>query len=43
VVAGTPGTTMSGSRQLLDELNYIGMKGILGPCRYETAWLKEDL
>ena len=43
VVAGAQGTTMSGSRQFLEEPNHIGMRGILRLCRYETTWLKEDL
>ncbi|AES73796.1 hypothetical protein MTR_3g108940 [Medicago truncatula] len=32
---------MSGSRQLLEEPNHAGMRGILRPCMYETTWLKE--
>jgi len=43
VVAGAQGITMSDSRQLLEEPNHIGMKGILRPCRYGTTWLKEGL
>jgi len=43
VVVGAQGMTMSGSRQLLNEPNHIGMRRILKSCRYETAWLKEDL
>ena len=43
VVAGAQGTTVSGSRQLLEEPNYTGMRGILRPCRYVTTWLKEGL
>nr|ABN08210.1 hypothetical protein MtrDRAFT_AC155885g2v2 [Medicago truncatula] len=43
VVAGAQGTTMSGSRQLLEESNHAGMRGILRPCRYGTTWLKEGL
>jgi len=37
VVADAQGTTMSGSRQFLEELNHIGMRGILRPCRYWTT------
>jgi len=43
VVAGAQGTTMSGSRQFLEEPNYIGMRGILRSYMYGTTWLKEDL
>jgi len=43
VVVGAQDTTMSGSRQLLEELNHIGMRGILRSCRYETTWLKEGV
>ncbi|AES79784.1 hypothetical protein MTR_7g072500 [Medicago truncatula] len=43
VVVGAQGTTMSGSRQLLEEPNHIGMRGILRLCRYGTTWLKEGL
>jgi len=43
VVVGAQGTTMSGFRQLLEEPNHIGMRGILRPCRYGTTWLKEGL
>jgi len=43
VVAGAQGTTMSGSRQLLEKPNHIGMRGILRLCRYGTTWLKEGL
>ncbi|AES98206.1 hypothetical protein MTR_5g065700 [Medicago truncatula] len=43
VVAGAQGTPMCGSRQLLEEPNHIGMRGILGPCRYGATWLKEGL
>ncbi|AES93954.1 hypothetical protein MTR_5g009340 [Medicago truncatula] len=32
---------MSGSRQLLEEPNHAGMRGIMRPCRYGTTWLKE--
>ncbi|KEH34207.1 hypothetical protein MTR_3g463030 [Medicago truncatula] len=41
VISGAQGTTMSSSRQLIEEPNHIGMRGILRPCRYETTWLKE--
>jgi hypothetical protein len=34
---------MSGSRQLIEEPNHIGMRGIMRPCRNETTWLKEGL
>ena len=43
VIAGAQGTTMSGSRQFLEEPNHIEMRGILRPCRYGTTWLKEGL
>jgi len=43
MVAGAQGTTMSGSKQFLEEPNHIGMRGILRLCRYGTTWLKEDL
>ncbi|AES65301.2 hypothetical protein MTR_2g037820 [Medicago truncatula] len=43
VVAGAQGTTMSSSQQFINEPNQIGMRGIPRPCRYGTAWLKEDL
>ncbi|AES75910.1 hypothetical protein MTR_6g061800 [Medicago truncatula] len=35
--------TMSGSRQLLEEPNHIGMRGIRRPCRYGTTWLKNPV
>jgi len=41
VVVGAQGMTMSGSRQLLDEPNHIGMREILRPCRYGLhGWRK---
>ncbi|KEH37546.1 hypothetical protein MTR_2g041250 [Medicago truncatula] len=33
VIAGAQGTTLSGSRQLIEESNHIGMRGTLRPCR----------
>ena len=43
MVVGAQDMTMSGSRQLLKEPNHTGMRGILRPCKYGTAWLKEGL
>jgi hypothetical protein len=43
VIAGAQGTTMSGSRQLIEEPNHIRMGGILRPCRCGTTRLKEGL
>ncbi|KEH26282.1 hypothetical protein MTR_6g049250 [Medicago truncatula] len=43
VFAGAQGTIISGFRQLLDEPNHTGMRGIPRPCKYGTAWLKEGL
>jgi hypothetical protein len=43
VVTGAQGITMSDSRQLLDQPNHIGMRGILRSYRYKTTWLKESL
>jgi len=39
VVAGAQGTTMNGSRQLLDEPNHIGMRSIQRLCKYGIARL----
>jgi len=43
VVVCAQDMTISGSRQFLDKPNGIEIRGILKPCMYETAWLKEDL